>query len=156
MMPPPEDETQICFPVLKIEIPTIQVSRTVYLQEMAKHGVVPLGDPFDISAYIADKSDLDKIAPYLVYSAEWYVEQIWDCEDYALRGMSDAGLFYKVNGIRAVFGDTDYGYHGYLATLDKRGGIWLLENNAGFPWAGEWFKPNDPDRGNYRPKKVLI
>lgn len=137
------------------------ISRAEYLAEMKKVGIKPidLGTPLDSIITITSEIELERIAPFLVYPAEWYIDQIWDCENYTLEGMNDAARHYHVNGITLALGNMPQGYHGFLVTLSKVGNIWLLENNAGFidsagtPYAGEWFRIGDY---GYRPDKVFI
>ncbi len=74
------------------------------------------------------------------------------CEDYGLQAQLDAGRKFKFSA-RLCLGDMDLGYHGFLMTLDSDLNLWSLEPNAGFPWAGVWFKPEE---NGYIPKKVFV
>jgi len=64
----------------------------------------------------------------------------------------DAAFKFHVSGIRMGLGYMPLGYHGFPITLSKEGRILLYEPNAGFPYAGEWFKVGD---NSYSPDKVL-
>jgi hypothetical protein len=132
----------------------LRISRSEFLAEMAKVGIAPidLGTLLDSIMTITTEIELERIAPYLVYPADWYIEQIADCEDYALQAQCDAAFKFHVSGIRMGLGWMPLGYHGFPITLSKEGGIWLLDPNAGFSYAGEWFKIG----GNgYNPNKVF-
>lgn len=80
------------------------------------------------------------------------IDQYNFCEDYGLQAQLDAGRRFKFSA-RLCLGDMELGYHGFLMTLDSNLNLWLLEPNAGFPWAGEWFKAGE---NSYQPKKVFI
>lgn len=141
-------------PVIVPVTDLITISRIEYLTEMQKAGISPIasGSPLDAVLSITNKLELDKIAPYLVYPADLYIAEIWDCEDYALQAQCDAGLKFHVSGVRLGLGWMPLGYHGFPVTLDKDRNIWWLEPNAGFEYAGEWKKIGDAD---YRPDKVF-
>ncbi len=132
----------------------LQVSRSEFLAEMQKVGIAPidLGTPLDSTMTITTDSELERIAPYLVYPADWYINEIWDCEDYAIQAQSDAARKFHVSGIRMGLGYMPLGYHGFPVTLSKEGNIWILDPNAGFSYAGEWFKVGD---NSYNPNKVF-
>ena len=98
------------------------------------------GNPMDTALVLTSKVELDRLAPELVYPADWYIEHLWDCEDYALQGQLDAGRKFQFSA-RMCTGWTALGYHAFLLTLDTDSRLWLLENNAGFPWAGRWLAP---------------
>jgi len=146
------------FPLIKTE----PISRDDYLTVLAKSGIVPLSatDPLDPLLALASKEDLDIIAPELVYPADYYLTNIWDCEDYALQAGLDAGRKFGVS-VRLCLGWMELGYHGFALAMDKTHKIWILENNAGFPHAGKWFAPtltmDKPLIGDmYFPVKVFI
>lgn len=112
-----------------------------------------LKDPLDMWFSITTKDELDRIAPYFTYPADFYVQSITDCEDYGLKAQVDACFDAGVSGIRLCLGDIPLGYHGFVITVDTESNIWLLEPNAGFPFAGEWFAIGE---NGYIPQKVLI
>ena len=128
------------------------ISRTAFVTAFRAVGIEPI-IMLDSILLIADKTELDRIAPYLVFPADEYVAEENDCEDYALRGQVDAGRDFKVSGIRMVLGNTPAGYHAFLATLDTDGEIWWMEPNAGFDFAGVWHKICEQ---GYEPDKVLV
>lgn len=132
----------------------LTLSRDEFLNEMLKAGIMPidLGTPLDSTMTITTESELERIAPHLVYPADWYINEIWDCEDYAIQAQSDAARKFHVSGIRMGLGWMPLGYHGFPVTLSKEGNIWLLDPNAGFPYAGEWFKIG---ANGYNPNKVF-
>ena len=110
------------------------ISRTAYVNYMRNYAVIPVSETTPLDGYLrlADKAYLDKIAPELVYPADWYVNEIWDCDDYAMQAQCDAGRRFGVNGIRMALGDTNSGYHAFLVTFDRRHIMWLLEPNSGY------------------------
>jgi hypothetical protein len=132
----------------------LTLSRSEFLAEMQKVGIAPidLGTPLDSIMTITTESELERIAPHLVYPADWYINEIWDCEDYAIQAQGDAARQFHVSGIRMGLGWMPLGYHGFPITLSKEGNIWLLDPNAGFPYAGEWFRIG---QNGYNPNKVL-
>jgi len=132
----------------------LRISRSEFLAEMVKVGIVPIdmGTPLDSVMTITTESELERIAPHLVYPAGWYIEEIWDCEDYAIQAQGDASRKFHVSGIRMGLGWMPLGYHGFPITLSKEGTTWLFEPNAGFSCAGKWFKIDD---NGYSPNKVL-
>ena len=135
-------ECQIIEPVKPVT-DLLMISRSDFLAEMARAGIAPidLGTPLDRAMSITTESELKRIAPYLVYSAEWYISELEiDCEDYALQAQCDAAFKFHVSGVRMGLGNMPLGYHGFPITLSKEGNIWLLEPNAGFEYAGEWFQ----------------
>ena len=148
---------------LKAQIPTppipvtdlVMISRRDYLHQMAMKGITPisLGTPLDTDLSITSKAELDRIAPELVYSAEYYLDQIWDCENYGLQAQSDAARFFHVSGITLGLGNMPLGYHGFALTMDKDFNIWWLEPNAGFPCAGVWYTIGEE---GYYPDKVFV
>lgn len=131
---------------------SVKMTREVFLAALYPYNVRPisLGDPLDSFFYATPMSELYRIAPKLVYPADWYTDELWDCDDYGLQAMLDGSRLGA--GVRLCLGDTEYGYHGFAMALDTNHDLWLLEPNAGFPWAGEWFKPYE---NGYTPRKVL-
>ena len=131
------------------------ISRSEFLAEMAKVGIQPidLGTPLDSVMSITSESEFERIAPYLVYPADWYLGDLQiDCEDYALQAQCDAAFKFHVSGVRLGLGWMPLGYHGFPVTLSKQGNVWLMEPNAGFPYAGKWFTIG---ANSYLPNKVL-
>jgi hypothetical protein len=141
-------------PVLPIT-GSVEVSRDEFLGILAGYDVLPISynDPLDPVYYLNQKSELDRIAPGLVYPADWYVVGWWDCEDYGLQGQLDAGKLRCC--ARLATGYMPLGYHGWILALDLDARLWVLEPNAGFPWAGQWFEPHIPGEFDYDPKKVF-
>jgi len=132
----------------------VMISREDYLTRMLGVGIEPIGldTPLDRQLSLTSKVELDRIAPYLVYPADLYIDEIWDCEDYGIQAQTDASKLFHVSGIRLTIGDTPFGKHGWLITMDKESNKWWLESNSGFPWAGEWFRIGE---NGYVPKKVF-
>jgi len=133
----------------------LRISRSEFLAEMAKVGIKPidLETPLDSFMTITSEIELERIAPYLVYPADLYIAEIWDCEDYAIQAQCDAALKFHVSSIRLGLGQMPLGYHGFPVTLSKEGNIWLLDSNAGFPYAGGWFRIGD---NGYNPNKIFV
>ena len=130
---------------------TVSITRDAFLATLGV-AAISLGTPFDATLAITTKENLDKLAPCLVYPANLYIDQVVDCEDYALRAQVDATFKFRVSGIRLALGLMPYGYHGFIITADTLGRRWLLEPNAGFGYAGKWFKIGEH---GYKPDKVL-
>lgn len=134
----------------------LYINQVAYLGKLAEYGISSLlkADILDAKVTLTSKSELDRIAPYLVYPANWYIAEIWDCDNYGIQAMNDAARLFHVSGACLALGYTDFGYHGFLIVLDTdSSALWVLEPNAGYPWAGRWRKPSDI---KYTPIKVFI
>ena len=133
----------------------VMISRNDYIAEMRKVGIEPisLGTPLDAQLSLTSKAELDRIAPELVYPAEWYIEGIWDCENYGLEAMNDSARLFHVNGITLCLGNMPLGYHGFAITMGKDMNVYWLEPNAGFLYAGVWHKIGAQ---GYKPNKVFV
>mgnify|MGYP001557963100 CR=1 FL=1 len=131
------------------------ISRDDFLAKLAPLGIIPISllTPLDSQLSVVDKATLDTLAPYLTFAADLYVNDIADCEDYAIEAQSKASFKYHVSGIRLALGQSPLGYHGFALALDTDGNIWLMEPNAGFPYAGGWFKIG---YNSYIPDKVFV
>jgi len=149
-----ELEAQIPAPVIPV-LDLTMISRTDYITEMRKANIEPIGlaTPLDSQLSLTSKAELDRIAPDLVYPADFYIDDIWDCEDYGNQAQCDAARKFHVSGIRLGLGNMPLGYHGFAITLDKERNIWWLETNAGFEYAGVWHKIGDK---GYQPNKVFV
>ena len=149
MVPPVADTPVMVIP----ESETITITREAFVAKMQEYGIQPLSplNPLDSIVRLASKAELDRIAPDLVYPADWYITDLWDCEDYGLQAQLDAGRRFEVT-VRLVLGDTPQ-RHGWAATLDKDLNLWMLESNSGFEYAGQWFRKGD---NGYIPDKVFI
>ena len=148
---PPVTDT----PVLPVpESETITITREAFVAKMREYGIEPvsMATPLDSIVRLASKTELDRIAPELVYPADWYAETLWDCEDYALQAQCDAGRKFEIT-VRLGLGNMDLGYHGFALTLDRDLNLRILEPNGGFPYAGQWFRKGIY---NYLPDKVFI
>ena len=68
------------------------ISRDEFITILGQVGITPISKdtPLDNRYSIATKTQLDLIAPYLVYPADLYISEIADCEDYAIKAQSDA------------------------------------------------------------------
>ena len=144
--------------LLEIVIPVTDltmISRADYLAKMKEAGISPISltTPLDSTLSITTKAELDRIAPYLVYPAELYVAQIWDCENYGLQAMLDAARKFHASGITLGLGNMPLGYHGFALTMDNDYNIYWLESNAGFEYAGVWYKIGEE---GYLPDKVFV
>ncbi len=135
----------------------IMVSRSDYLAKMASVGIKPIdmNTPLDTALSLTSKVELDRIAPFLVQGAGLYIAQIRDCEDYGIEAQSRAADFH-VSAVRLGLGNCSNpqinGYHGFAITMDKEFNIWWLEPNAGFEYAGVWFKIGEY---GYIPDKIF-
>ena len=142
---------------LELPEPAKVISR-LYRQDfialLAPSGILPIAidAPLDSVITITSKAELDRIAPYLVYPADQYVAETWDCEDYGIRAQSDAALKFGVNGIRLCLGTSPVGFHAFVVTVDTESKVWWLEPNAGFEFAGVWQAVGTQ---GYKPEKVL-
>lgn len=147
-------ELQVATPIPIPESETIEMSRQDFVDKMKTLGIEALAplNPMDSVVRLASKFELDRIAPELVYPAEWCINDLWDCEDYGCQAMLDAGHKFEVT-VRLGLGQMELGYHGFAITLDRDLNLWILEPNSGFPYAGEWFKYGE---NTYHPDKVFI
>tara|TARA_R100001530_G_C4316807_1_gene154611 strand:- start:1225 stop:1713 length:489 start_codon:yes stop_codon:yes gene_type:complete len=138
-----EEEQELTF----LSTPDDKISKITsreYRIRMRTLGIISLTYPqtLDSEYFLTSKKELDRIAPNLVYSSDWYMNDIYDCEDYACQAMLDAGRLHGISA-RLTMGQTELGYHGFVSTLDTDGNLWMLEPNGGFEWAGEWFKQGE-------------
>lgn len=140
----------LVIPAPEISIKT-EISRQDYLNVLGLPAYNP-DRPLDGILTITSKSNLGLIAPWLVYPADNYISEISDCEDYAIQAQSDAAFKFGISGIRMALGNTPLGYHGFAMTFDTDSNIWLLEPNAGFDFAGVWFKTGEH---GYMPEVVF-
>ena len=69
-----------------------------------------------------------------------------------IQAQLDAGRNFKVS-VRMATGQTNLDYHGFALTLDRELNLWLLEPNAGFPFAGKWFKQGE---NSYTADRVFV
>ena len=131
------------------------ISRDDFLAICEKAHIYPISlqTPLDSKLSIVHKSQLDRLAPWLTFSASLYVADIVDCEDYGIEAQSKAAFKYHVSGKRLALGDMPLGYHGFAMTIDRNRAIWLLEPNAGFEFAGQWVKLGE---NGYGPDKVFV
>lgn len=87
-----------------------------------------------------DEESWAKIMPFLVYPADYYVEQVADCDDYARWATADSSRLFKLNGCLECWGDSQWGYHAYSLIRVAPGEYRISEPNAGAPWAGDLLK----------------
>lgn len=150
----------MCFKRRKPNLDAEWISREDFLVCLGKYGIKPISkeDPLDSKINLVTIGELDRIAPKLVYPADWYAGELFDCEDYALQASLDAKRKYGVTLVLCL-GMMPEGYHGFLLALDKLGKVWVMENNSGWPWAGVWYEPakdkNSVSEGHYFPQKVF-
>ena len=150
----------MCFGIFKPNpnpIPTpitdyVMITKQEYLYRLGLPAY-NLDRPLDTLVSITSKKNLDIIISSLVYSADLYVENICDCEDYALQAQCDAAFKFHISGIRMALGNMPLGYHGFNIALDTDNNIWLHDANAGFEYAGEWFKIGE---NGYQPNCVFV
>ena len=128
------------------------ISRSGYLSIMGDAGIAGIS-VLDSTMTITSKTELDRIAPYLVYPADLYIAEIFDCEDYGIMAQGDAARLFHVSGIRLGIGWIPLGKHGFVITIDTYNKIWCLEPNAAFEYAGQWLPINDEH--GYKPEKVF-
>ncbi len=157
-------ESNLSQTVVQPVVELLQVTRRFFVDHLlTEYNITTINkgaNPMDSTLTLTSKAELDRLGPELVYPASWYIAELWDCEDYALQGQLDAGRKFKFSA-RMCTGWMEGGYHGFLLTLDTRLQPWVLENNAGFPWAGVWHKPVFTDSPtlkseHYWPQAVFI
>ncbi len=131
----------------------VMISREDYLGTMLEAGITCMNEdsPSDMEFSLTSKIELVRIAPELVFPIDLCLKNINDCEDSGLKAQCKAAD-YHVSGIRLVFGDMPWGYHGWVITMDKEFNIWWLETMACYEYAGVWYKIGDE---GYLPKKVF-
>lgn len=85
----------------------------------------------------------ERIAPFLVSPADRYVLDITDCDDYAKMASAKAAMEFGLNGCLECWGTVDNehakGSHAFNLVKTTQG-YFLMEPNAGFPYAGELFR----------------
>jgi len=131
------------------------IKRVDYIQILLGVGVEPISvkDPLDATITIASEEELRRIAPYLTRPADDYIAEIADCEDYAMWGAVKAAFEFHCSTVRVTLGESENGYHGYNIMVDTNSKVWILENNAGFPYAGTLMEIGEH---GHIPKVVII
>ena len=87
-----------------------------------------------------DEGGWAKIAPFLVYPADYYVEQVADCDDYSIWAAADSSRLFKLNGCLECWGDSQWGFHAYSLVRIAPKVYRVFEPNAGAPYAGQLMK----------------
>lgn len=90
-----------------------------------------------------DEESWARIMPFLVYPADYYVEGVADCDDYARWAAADSSKLFKLNGCLECWGDSQWGYHAFSLIRVAPNEYRISEPNAGAPWAGELLKPGE-------------
>lgn len=131
------------------------ISRASYVEIAHKSNILPfeLLKPLDSYYSVANKAQLDSIASSLVFPADEYISQLADCEDYGLRAQVTACFTFHVSSARLCLGQMPLGYHGFVIAIDNYNNLYLLEPNAGFEYAGQWFSIGEH---GYLPDRILI
>lgn len=140
-------------PELPTGYPVFDINWSDLVMELHTLGVELMLKPEHIPDTIirhTDEENWGKIVPFLVYPADYYVEQVADCDDYARWAAADSSKLFKLNGCLECWGDSLWGYHAYslfrIAPLQYR----VSEPNAGVrDFAGVLMKFGE--RG-YKPK----
>jgi len=104
----------------------------------------------DVWVYYTDEESWAKIVPFLVYPADYYVSQACDCDEYAKKASADASFEFELNGCLQAWGEHDMS-HAFGLVMTSLSTFKLFEMNAGFPWAGVLFDPEEilaPDEEN--------
>lgn len=141
-------------PELPTDYPIYEIKWTDLVKEMEEMGLeLMLKKEFvpDRVVRTTNEESWRKIAPFLVYPADEYVEQGCDCDNYAMRASVDASFLCKLEGCRQTWGDSKWGYHAYSLVVIGPAPLKykLIENNAGAPYAGELLNFGDYE---YMPK----
>lgn len=113
---------------------------------------IPMG-MFDSWYYHSDMEGWGKILWDLVFDSRLYKQDIFDCEDYAIKAFIVCRERYGLNGLAAVVGDTPYGRHGFNMFFHGDG-FMLFEPNAGFDFSMEG--AFEIGGHGYKPELVLL
>ena len=139
-------------PELPTGYPTFDISWFDLVAELEELGVKLMLKPEyvpDSAVRHTDEVSWALIAPHLVYPADYYVEGVVDCDDYARWASTDSSKLFKMNGCLECWGDSKWGYHAYglvrVAPKEYR----VFESNAGAPYAGQLMKFGE---NGYMPK----
>ena len=106
----------------------------------------------DWTYYYTDLESWGKILYDLTFKSSLYVEDKFDCDNYALKAMTLCAERYGLNAFGMVIGDTPLGRHGFNI-LYFGDDFMLFEPNEGFEFSGSAFPINDY---GYQPELVLI
>ena len=74
------------------------------------HIRVPL-NPLDGAYWYTDSEGWGKILWDMVFNSNLYKQDVFDCDDYALKAMITCRERYGLNGMVGVMGNTPNGYH---------------------------------------------
>lgn len=62
----------------------------------------------DSTVRYTDRAGWSQIVPFLTFPADYYVEDVADCDDYSRWAAADSSKLFKLNGCLQVWGDTPY------------------------------------------------
>lgn len=131
------------------------------VHELHKVSVEPIIETDDFVLdrlyYYTNMEGWSKVLPDLLLRSGLYRENIFDCEDYALKAQIECALRYGLNAMRLCIGRIPQGMHGFdiFPYGNERGieGFMLFEPNDGFEWAGNAF---DIGENGYQPLYVFL
>ncbi len=111
---------------------------------------IPFG-MLDNKYYYTDLEHWGKLLYDLTFKSSLYVNDKFDCDNYALKAMTLCTERYGLNAFGMVVGDTELGRHAY--NIFYSGEFMLFEPNAGFPFSGSAF---NLDGFDYESEFVLL
>ena len=137
------------------QVGTINLQETtlaIVKTELKALGITPMFTTApDYKVFYPDEVSLEKMIPFLTFSAEYYIAKLGiDCDDYAMWAAALARLIFECNGIYQAWGNMDLGYHAFNIVKVGENLYRLWEPNSGFAWAGE---PFEIGTHNYLPDK---
>jgi hypothetical protein len=121
------------------------------------HIRVPL-NPLDGAYWYTDGEGWAKLLPDLMIKSDLYKQDVFDCDDYALKAMIICRERYGLNGMFAVMGKTPNGYHMWNMFIIRTNTgyfyeVLCFEPNDGFPYSGSAFEIGEH---GYEPEFALI
>ena len=151
-----------------VHIPTftkygIYQSSFIRLLESKGIDTFPETDDFILDGwfYFADLDGWAKVVPDLIVNSKLYKDDIFDCEDYALKAQVNCAERFGLNSFRLCIGvvkiDGKDMWHGFnifpVHISDTETDLMLFEPNEGYEWSGQGFNIGE---NGYTPKMVFI
>jgi len=141
-------------------IPKTGVPYEIIAERMLENKIQPMLKPYNMHLdnyyWFTTLEGWGKILYDLVFSSNLYREDVFDCENYALKAMTLCAERHGLNTLFLCLGNIPAGYHGFNIFPFGKGridGMKLWEPNAGFEYSGE---PFGIGHYGYLPELVLI
>jgi len=131
---------------------TFMIDGATLKGRLANIGLTTPMNMLDSRYFYTDVEGWSKILPDMMVKSSLYLEDRYDCDEYALKAKVTCSERYGLNAMAFVIGDIPEGRHAFNMIYD--GVDWLIfEANIGFGLGGQAF-PIGAE--GYRPELVLV